>query len=103
MENKFELNNLYYQDTIEIKDKTLIRDFYEKHIEFLKNDIIDFENHYKNFEISKAVELVIWVSDVHDDKIEFDSYYLMEDNTKTYFYIKFDDMIAWLKEHDLIV
>ncbi|MBQ8681523.1 MAG: hypothetical protein IJ509_01245 [Bacilli bacterium] len=103
MEDKFDLNNVCYQDSITIKDKEKIKDFYKSHIDFCKEDIIKFEEHYKDFNISNAIELVILVSDYYDNKITFSSYFLMNNNSKVYLNIRDRDMINWLKRFELII
>lgn len=98
----FDLNNLCYQDNIEIKNKEMIKDFYDNHIDYWKNDIINFESIYKDFKINKVTKLVIWVSDILENKIVFSIYFLLENNKKIYFNVKYDDMVVWLKKFDLI-
>lgn len=102
MTEKFDLNNIFYQDSITIKDKELICDFYNSHINFWKEDIIKFEEYYQDFDISKVKELAIWVSDHHENKITFSSYFVREDNSKVYLDINYKDMIKWLEKQNLI-
>lgn len=101
-EENFDLNNLCYQDNIEIKNKEMIKDFYDNHIDYWKNDIINFESIYKDFKINKVTKLVIWVSDILENKIVFSIYFLLENNKKIFLNVKYDDMVVWLKKFDLI-
>ena len=103
MIEKFDLNNICYQDSITIKDKESICDFYNGHINFWKEDIIKFEEYYHDFDISKVKELAIWVSDYHENKITFSSYFVREDDSKVYLDINYQDMIKWLEKHNLIM
>ena len=102
MENRFDLDDINYQDCITIDKKDMIVDFYESYVDYFKEDIIDFENYYKNFNIDNAIELVIWVSDCHDNKIDFNLFFLMNDSKKIYFSIKCGDMVKWLEKNNLI-
>ena len=85
MGNKFDLDNIHYQDCVTINKKDMIMDFYRSYADYFKDDIIDFENHYKNFNIDNARELVIWISDCYDNKISFNLFFLMNDASKIYF------------------
>ena len=96
MNNIFDLNNISYQESISIKEKHLIVDLYNSYINYWKEDIIGFEEQYKKLDINNVTELIIWVSDYHEKKIEFSSYFLLNDNTKIYLNISTDDMINWL-------
>ena len=102
MNNIFDLNNISYQESISIKEKHLIVDFYNSYINYWKEDIIGFEEQYKKLDINNVTELIIWVSDYHEKKIEFSSYFLLNDNTKIYLNISTDDMINWLEKFNLI-
>lgn len=100
---KFDLNNICYQDSITIKDKQMIIDFYNEHIDFWKEDIIKFEEHYYDLNILNLIELTIWVSDYHENIIRFSSYFVMKDNKKVYLDINYNDMIKWLEKHNLLI
>lgn len=97
------MNDICYQDSITIKDKQMIIDFYNEHIDFWKENIIKFEEYYYDLDILNAIELTILVSDYHKNIIRFSSYFVMKDNKKVYLDINYNDMIKWLEKHNLLI
>ena len=103
LQEKFDLNNIHYQDSITISNIELIKDFYDSHISYWREDIINFNNLYNKFEVKNAIKLIIWISDYYENKIVFSSCYLLKDNSKVHLNIKYEDMINWLQKFELII
>lgn len=96
----FDLNNLNFQDALRISDQDIIKDFYNTHLQYWKNDIYNFDIYFNNLSIENIKNIIIWVSD--EWNYTFDLMFVLNDGTMKSVNIKKTDMINWLIKNNMI-